>query len=243
MERTGVLIKKERGIVMTTEERIEKLEAELIETKTGLTAAKRLTRRLMAGAGVVMGMFALFVAVRAITGVAQSQTGDSNKIITAKEFRVVDDQGKKRAVLAMAKDGPHLDLCDENGRSRAVLSTSKYEPGLTLYDKTGKRSAELKAPGGGAGLILSGEYGQGDIRMFVLMNGPEINLIDVNDKLRATLTVWENSPGLYLYDKNGKTRAGLGAIQTDSKDGRTITYPESSLLLFGPDGKVIWQAP
>jgi len=50
---------------MTTEERFEKLEVEL-------AAAKRLTRQLMlmAGVGVVLGMFALFVAIRAMTVVA-----------------------------------------------------------------------------------------------------------------------------------------------------------------------------
>ncbi len=53
---------------MTTEERFEMLEAEL-------AGAKRLTRRLMAGAGVVVVVCTLFVAVRAMTGVMHGQAG------------------------------------------------------------------------------------------------------------------------------------------------------------------------
>jgi len=35
----------------------------------------------------------------------------------------------------------------------------------------------------------------------------------------------------------------LGTGRTVLPDGREITYPESSLRLFGPDGKTIWHAP
>ena len=39
---------------------------------------------------------------------------------------------------------------------------------------------------------------------------------------------------LDLFDGNGNTRAVLG---------RTTTYPDSSLLLFNPEGNVIWSGP
>jgi hypothetical protein len=35
----------------------------------------------------------------------------------------------------------------------------------------------------------------------------------------------------------------LGAGQTITPDGRKITYPESSMRLFNPEGKVIWSVP
>jgi hypothetical protein len=35
----------------------------------------------------------------------------------------------------------------------------------------------------------------------------------------------------------------LGVMGTVTPDGKTTTYPESSLILFGADGKVKWSAP
>jgi hypothetical protein len=46
-------------------------------------------------------------------------------------------------------------------------------------------------------------------------------------------------PALLLFDENGKLRACLGIGQASTPDGRTITYPESSLRLYKPDGKVL----
>jgi hypothetical protein len=56
------------------------------------------------------------------------------------------------------------------------------------------------------------------------------------------LGVTDNRVGIVLSDENGKYRARLGAAETQTPDGKTITYPESSLILFGQDGKVIWLA-
>ena len=178
---------------MTTEERIEKLEAEL-------AAAKRLIRRLMAGAGVVLVIFALFVAVRAMMGVTHSQVGgDIAKVIRASRFEVVDDQGRPRAGLIVLKDGPRLDMFDEKGTSRAMLITTETGAGLTLFDEKGIGRAMLSTSNGG--------------------------------------------PGLVLFDEKGKVRAGLGVNETTTPDGKVTKYPESSLLLFGPDGNIIWRAP
>ncbi len=70
-----------------------------------------------------------------------------------------------------------------------------------------------------------------------------LGLRDENGKARVGLGVGKYGPGLALFDENGKPRAALGANQTTTPDGKLITYPESSLLLFKPDGKVLWQAP
>jgi hypothetical protein len=60
---------------------------------------------------------------------------------------------------------------------------------------------------------------------------------------RAVLCVEEYGPLLYLIDEKGTNRAWLGASQTKTPDGKSTIYPESSLLLFGPDSHVIWSAP
>ena len=109
---------------MTTEERFEKLEAEL-------AAAKRLTRRLMVGTGVVLGMFALFVAFRIMTGVAYSQAGGNiAEVIRAKKFEMVDNQGKTRATLSMNISGVLLGLLDEKGSYRTMLRVTENRESL-----------------------------------------------------------------------------------------------------------------
>jgi len=52
----------------------------------------------------------------------------------------------------------------------------------------------------------------------------------------------KDGPGLSLFDDKGVGRAVLGGGRTVFPDGRQIRYPESSLMLFGPDGNGLWQA-
>lgn len=40
-----------------------------------------------------------------------------------------------------------------------------------------------------------------------------------------------------------RLRASVGAVSTRPPDGRTISYPESSLLLHDAEGVVSWSAP
>jgi hypothetical protein len=229
---------------MTTEERLERLEAELAETKAGLAGAKRLTRRLIAGTGVVLVMFALFVAIRVMTGVAYSQAGgDVAKVIRAKSFEVVDNQGRNRATLTMTKAGPGLVLFDENGKARAGLVVSKEGPFLGLYDEKGAGRALLIVDEDGSGLRMSDENGETRAALAVLKVGPGLILGDEKGISRTLLNVTKDGPSLQLLDEKGTDRATLGVSQTGTPDGKSTTYPESSLLLFGPDSKVIWSAP
>lgn len=201
---------------MTTEERLEKLEAEL-------ATAKRNNRRLMAGVGLVLGVFILFVAVRAITGVAYSQAGgDVEKVIRANKFEVVDNQGRTRAIFTEVTSGAGLAIFDEKGKTQILLSMDKETgPALILHDETSDFSATLS----------------------VKKVGPALSLNDERGNIRAGLVVMEEGPSLSLYDKKGASRARFGVSQTGTPDGKSITYPESSLHLFGPDSKVIWSAP
>jgi hypothetical protein len=77
----------------------------------------------------------------------------------------------------------------------------------------------------------------------VSKDGPVVALLDENDNERTVLVVLKEGPALMLLDENGKTRALLGTGQIMTPDGKVVSYPESSLILFGPDGKVLWSAP
>ncbi|MFQ5866321.1 MAG: hypothetical protein ACE5IW_13955, partial [bacterium] len=87
---------------------------------------------------------------------------------------------------------------------------------------------------------------------------------DDDGTIRASLTLLrDGGPSLNLYDKDGNKRATLGYTELESTrtvttlkktpigmrakyettSTGTVTRPESSLVLFGKDKKVIWRAP
>jgi hypothetical protein len=90
--------------------------------------------------------------------------------------------------------------------------------------------------------VLADENGKSRASLWVDKDGPILALVDANGKIRAMLMVDTNGPRLALADENGKTRALLGS-ETLTRDGKTINYPESTLTLSGPDGKVLWKTP
>ena len=240
--------RNERILSMTIEERVEKVEI-------GLARAKRRNRLLLAG--MMLSFVLLTVAMTA--GVASRED-----VVNAKQFNLLDDNGKTRAVLkvkdgpglalydangkprvilAVDEDGPKLNLFDENEKTRAALGVGKDWVQLKLYDENGKFRIALSVNKEGPGLDLIHENGKCRASLSVLKDGPALDLLDENGKPRASLDVDKNGPGLNLFDKNDKGRAVLGISQTTTPDGKVITYPESSLLLFDPNGNVIWMAP
>jgi len=75
-----------------------------------------------------------------------------------------------------------------------------------------------------------------------IANGPALVLADENGRPRASLAISKDGPSLSLWDEKGVGRFAAGKTKAISPDGKTIEYPESSLILYGPDGKVIWSA-
>ena len=62
-------------------------------------------------------------------------------------------------------------------------------------------------------------------------------------KTRVFLSTDKEGPKLVLSDATGQDRTVLGTGAAETPDGKTITYPESTLMLFGPDGTALWKAP
>jgi hypothetical protein len=132
--------------------------------------------------------------------------------------KVLAETGAKAPNVVRANE---FILEDAKGKTRATLVAAKDGPALRLLDENGNVRATLTA----------------------LKEGPGLCLFDENGKFRATLGALKDGPGLCLFDQNGKGRAVLGAGTRTMPGGRVMTYPESSLFLFGPDGKAIWSAP
>ena len=181
--------------------------------------------------------------------------------VRAKQFVLEDEKGTPYAMLGTGENGPMLAFLDEKGKKNLVTLTME---GLFLRDEKGNTRAKLLVGKDGAVLFLNDEKGNtraklgafdrpvlwlsdenGKLRaaLDVDKDGPSLELFDEKDKLRATLDVGKDGPALDLFDEKGKVRAALGACQTVAPGGKAITYPESSIILFGPDGKATWLAP
>ena len=159
---------------MTVEEHLENMERELGRVKrrnSWLLGAIV----LVAGGLIVPSMFET-TAFR-----AQAQGAGTAKEIRANKF-VLEENGKRHAVLSVVENGPGLTLLDENGKPRAGLGVLKDGPYLVLYNENGKRSAGLG----------------------VSTDGPGLMLYDENGEVRAMLGILKDGPHLVLYNENGK---------------------------------------
>jgi hypothetical protein len=173
-----------------------------------------------------------------------------------------DENGKPRAMLNEGKDGPGLILYDEKNENYAELAVGKERRGLTLSDEYHKPLARLCVDKDGPGLSLfdtntrfhaslsvnkdnadlSLSEAKGGGKSF-RMNSSSLGLFEgVLLTCRAWLGMGKDGQSMQLFDEKGKLRFAAGRTETETSDGKTIAYPESSLLLFGPDGKVIWSA-
>lgn len=150
----------------------------------------------------------------------------SEKVLQAERFEVIDQAEKVRAKFGMLPDGtPLLMLLDQTEKSRVELSMeTDGSPHLALYDRGGNNFIALA--------VLPD-------------SSAHLQLFDQAGKLRITLgTAPDGSPDLELLDQSKTLRAALGSVQLeDRRTGSVETRSPSSLVLFGKDGKVLWQAP
>lgn len=155
---------------MTPEQRIDKLEREY-----------RRFRRT--GTVVLMAVVAIGAGLLATSCTADKDAAQP-KVVTGTEFRLVDDKGVARAVLAMENGAPLLRFLDEKGKSRAVVGLQEYGPSLFFARSNGK-------PGTSIG---------------VGPNGPAMAFGDSAGNMRILLTVDSTgAPKVMLRDTSGHT--------------------------------------
>jgi hypothetical protein len=128
---------------MTTEERLEKIERDLAETKR--------RNRWILGSATALILGSLFLA--AMSG--------NNRTIRANEFILIDKNGKTHAQLTRMKDGPGLFLYGENGKKRVGLAVMQNMSVLFLRDENGKdRACLFNLTEDGSGMVLHDATGK-----------------------------------------------------------------------------------
>jgi hypothetical protein len=183
------------------------------------------------------------------------------KVIEAQEFRLVDKEGKTRAMLGPTQTSyasagePRLVFLDKKDVPKMVLRVDHQgDPHLVLADrKDGRlelfgdrpRIEFYRSPNQDVAVFGFGPNREPYLAMYdpvrpfevtdnsTLQFGREIQLSFRGEKV-----------SLNLRDKDGRVRAVLGS--TDLKHPQTGVVekrPPSSLVLFGEQGRAIWQAP
>ena len=155
-----------------------------------------------------------------------------------------DAADKDRIVLSMDGTGARLVMNDDAGKGRMALGMFAKGPGVLLSDAAGKNRALLHDMfGKGPEMRLFDAAGKDRAVLNVDADGPGLALTDAAGKERIGLDVGADGPALVLRDAAGKARAAVGVGKMVASDGRTITNPESSLMLMDAAERPIWKAP
>jgi hypothetical protein len=181
-----------------------------------------------------------------------SSKGDSPSL------RFYDTLGQRRAAVGIVKESiGGLEISDP------AFSASLFPVEFGIHDKYSSmklesHGLELSGGEGKAGLAVlpklgptlhlgSGEQSKGSVILNLSPDGQaNLQFFDKSKAARrAMLTISaDGAPSLELFDASGNTRAVLGNSELEApKTGTVEKRPESSLVLFDKDGKVIWQAP
>lgn len=140
-------------------------------------------------AGLVGGVF----SSQYFIGVPVFAQKTSQDVIKAKEFRLLDNQGRTRAALGTHEQGVVFGMTDNNGILRVALEIANDgDPQLALFDKKQKRRV---------GIALDADA----------MDAPGLTFFDGSETGRASLKLMGHggAPLLTLSDKGGKERMSL----------------------------------
>lgn len=129
---------------------------------------------------------ALLAAVAVMSIVAASQPADA---ISASGFRLLDEQGRVRAELAIREGAPGLYILHEEGRDRLVATHDAAGTGLYLKDEEGhSRVGVAQFAHGGGGVALHGPGARG-----------------------AAVLYFKGEGSLRFFDEEGKVTNKVGA--------------------------------
>jgi hypothetical protein len=171
------------------------------------------------------------------------------KVVTAEEFQLVDEEKKTRATLKLdAHRRTSLSLINEEGVAVAKLESSKDGSSLTLSDQHGRDRIWLMASEilGEAYLYMVDYLGMPRCVLHADKDGKSyLYMNDPNRVPRISFGVEaDGTPSIEVKDKNGNSRAVLGIARlTDKRTGNIETGILPSLVLLNEKGEVLWSEP
>jgi len=204
----------------------------------------RLLYAMAAGVGGIIGGVLSDTARHSISP-ATAQTPVNDQIISAKEFRLLAEDGRIKARLFLDPYVPKLVLYDYRGDEGASLTNGMLK--LSSMDEAQQQGQILLwAEQHGGSLSIGGKDTDPQIELSASQYFTSLNLASAKDHKRAiqasahgdalSVLLWDHNaeqraglelddrdnPGVYLYDKKGEARASLALNDAG--------YPDFSLL-------------
>ncbi|HES58898.1 MAG TPA: hypothetical protein ENO18_00585 [Caldithrix sp.] len=200
---------------------------------------------ILVAASFIGGMFGGIISNKIfISDYALAKNASQTQVIKAKEFQVVDDNGKKLGSFGAENYGALLSISrkDKNNVENLVklhfagLEVSQILPGNRKY---GKSETKIEPFG-----FSYKEYSQYEMEQ--AKNNPLSDLFDqrVNISIGENQNSDERGGAINLYDARYKLRLTIGGIKLHQiKTDSTIHRPQSSIVMFNEQGGIIWEAP
>jgi len=166
------------------------------------------------------------------------KTEQPTKVIVAEEFRLIDKNGKIVATLGMGvRSSPELRILTPayDNRTGVLISADNNGADISLFGpKTDISMRVMSTPA-----KFSPAFEEAELKISRGFDDDSSVSLKIGKAGEAI-----SGPKLELTDSKGKTRAVLGRVSLEvTATGETRERPESSLALFGRDGKTIWSAP
>jgi hypothetical protein len=148
------------------------------------------------------------------------------------------------------QEGGFLKIGRKNTVPEIDLSASHFFTGLNLASATDHKRAIQASVGNARGasvFVLLRDHNEKQRAGLELdsEDHPSFYLFDQNEEARANLGLDAlDDPSLSLSDARGKLRSVMGSVGLqDMKTGSTTHRSPSSLVLFGENGRVLWEVP
>lgn len=193
------------------------------------------------------GVAALAV-IAAVVLTGQATPPKPPKVVEADEYLLRDRKGNVRAMLGFREGAPLLSFYDEEQTLRIGLGfTTDGLPTVSILSKSGNiRSSLTVLANDTTALHLYDRTEKARAVLAVGADGtPSFSLFG-KDKDGSVVLGVDNGgvSGVTLSDRRGIARAVLGSISLETgRTGVVEKRPESSLVLFDKDGKLVWSAP
>jgi hypothetical protein len=162
---------------------------------------------------MLLSWFSISLANSRVPSPAGAQASPADKV-TARQFILVDEQGRARAALQLSASGqPRLVLEGNEGSSVSVgfQDAAKDFPNLAMYDVTGKRRLGATLTLYGPEMVFHDESGQPGITMTCSrLTGPSLSLAKRPTEGSAQMGLFSNgAPFLDLIDAEGNAVASF----------------------------------
>jgi hypothetical protein len=115
---------------------------------------------------------------------------------------------------------------------------------FALVDENGTERASLQAGKDDLLFLITDALGHHRVLLQMTRDSTRLAFVGNNQKPQVALSLVEGVPTFRLFDAQGTVRAVLGGTSLETvRTGVIEQRPESSLVLFDKDGKLIWRAP